>query len=697
MATGQDTRSWERREEAAATPRTARTEAGALRLTLSRIDRVWAACAVLAALAVLVASFRPLWSMELLAPQYPGGLHLHAYGTHMQGDLAEINTLNHYVGIRAIEPDTLLELKVFPFIIAGLVVVLLAGAVWARRTRTRLLLAAAVATVPLGMLADLQWWLYQYGHDLAPTAPLRLEPFTPKVLGTTTVVNFHTETMVASGFWLLAGAALLLAAGPAVFRFVRDSWSNTGAPTSPSATAIVALLVLSAALALPSGHVSAADGSIETGTLAGRIAGAPEGSTLLVPAGTYLGPVVIDRTLTLVADGKVILDGGGTGDVVRITADGVTLRGFTVRNSARNVSDEPTGIRLEGDHATIEGNRVEDVLYGISLLSSGGHVVRDNHVSSMADLPPERRGHAIYLWYSTDNLIQGNTITLAKDGIFAGFTEDVRVHDNLVTHVRYGLHTMYARDLQVSGNTFRENIAGASLMYSARMTIQDNEFSGNRSLASGYGLLLKDMDDVLLRGNRIHGNRLGMTMEGAPRTPGTFVTLEGNLIASNDIAVELFSTTDATFVANTFMGNLQQVETRGGSLEHRNRWSLDGRGNYWDDYQGFDANGDGVGDLPYRYEGTYDELVGRSPAVRAYSFTPARSALDLAARWFPVYRVAPRVVDHHPLMSPTITLASGSTRTFEVTPVLASLALVGGALGVFIAAKRTSGRRWAPC
>src|SRR5690606_34122962 len=76
MATGQDTRTWERREEAAVTPRTARTEAGALRLALSRIDRVWAACAVLAALAVLVAAFRPLWSMELLAPQYPGGLHL---------------------------------------------------------------------------------------------------------------------------------------------------------------------------------------------------------------------------------------------------------------------------------------------------------------------------------------------------------------------------------------------------------------------------------------------------------------------------------------------------------------------------------------------------------------------------------------------------------------------------------------------
>ncbi|MCK9485153.1 MAG: nitrous oxide reductase family maturation protein NosD [Dehalococcoidia bacterium] len=686
MATRQDTGAWERPERTAEEPR----EAGsAVSLAWSRIDRVWGVCAVLAALAVLAAAFRPLWRMELLAPQYPGGLHLYAYGTHMEGDLSEINTLNHYVGIRPIDPDTLLELKAFPFVIAGLVLLLLAGAVWARSTRVRLLLAAAVVSVPLGMLVDLQWWLYQYGHDLAPSAPIRLEPFTPKVLGTTTVVNFHTETMVDSGFWMLVGAALLLAAGPRVVRFVRESWSNTGA------AAVAVLLVTGAALALPSA-TAAASPALAAADLNEAIAAAVEGSTLAVPAGTYVGTVVVDKPLTLVADGTVVLDGAGMGDVVQVTADGVTLRGFTVRNSARNVSDEPTGIRLSGNHATVEGNRVEDVLYGISLLSSGGHVVRDNYVSSMADLAPERRGHALYLWYSTDNLIEGNTITLAKDGIFAGFARNTRIHDNVVTHVRYGLHTMYAQDLHASGNVFRQNIAGASLMYSQRLTVVDNEFSGNRSLASGYGLLLKDMDDVLLQGNRIHGNRLGMTMEGAPRTPGTFVTVQGNLIASNQIAVELFTTTDVSFLGNSFIGNLQQVESRGGNLEHRNRWSVEGRGNYWDDYQGFDADGDGIGDLAYRYEGTYDELVQRSPAVRAYSFTPARSALDLAARWFPVYRVTPRVVDEHPLMSPTITLASGTPRTFEVIPALVSLALTAAALSVFVAAKRTMGRQWTP-
>src|SRR5690606_28879447 len=113
-----------------------------------------------------------------------------------------------------------------------------------------------------------------------------------------------------------------------------------------------------------------------------------------------------------------------------------------------------------------------------------------------------------------------------------------------------------------------------------------------------------------------------------------------------------------------------------GSLEHRNAWSEDGRGNYWDDYRGYDAGGDGVGDLTYRYEGAFDDLVQRNEAVRAFSFTPASRALDLAARWFPVHRPEPRVVDEHPLMSPTINL--------RVPGVSPSIVVTGGVSGLLL-------------
>ncbi len=68
-------------------------------------DWHWAVCALAAAVTLGVASFLPLWTMTLHAPQYPAGLQLKAYGTRMEGDLSEINELNHYIGIKAIEPD----------------------------------------------------------------------------------------------------------------------------------------------------------------------------------------------------------------------------------------------------------------------------------------------------------------------------------------------------------------------------------------------------------------------------------------------------------------------------------------------------------------------------------------------------------------------------------------------------------------
>ncbi len=78
------------------------------------------------------------------------------------------------------------------------------------------------------MLIDLQWWLYSYGHDLDKSAPIRTAPFTPRVIGTTNVINFNSEAGVATGFWLLVAGGVLVAVAPTVIKFLWDSWNNTG-------------------------------------------------------------------------------------------------------------------------------------------------------------------------------------------------------------------------------------------------------------------------------------------------------------------------------------------------------------------------------------------------------------------------------------------------------------------------------------
>jgi hypothetical protein len=196
------------------------------------------AAAGIAAILLALALGSPLWTMTLLAPQYPGGLHMTAYGDRFDGDVREINNLNHYIGMKPIEQEEVLELKLFRpallLTIAGLLVLgLIPLTHWLKVVQ-----GIGIWLLPLGFIADLQWWLYRYGHSMDPLAPLRLEPFTPRVYGTTKVMNFHNEADFAIGFWLLVAAALVVSVGPTLLRAI---WELPR--TFATATGAAAILV----------------------------------------------------------------------------------------------------------------------------------------------------------------------------------------------------------------------------------------------------------------------------------------------------------------------------------------------------------------------------------------------------------------------------------------------------------------------
>jgi len=675
------------------TSRPTSTPTAAAGSNVAQRDRLWLGASLVAAALLTVACFLPLWTMDLIAPQYPAGLGLEAYGYTMEGDLSEINALNHYVGIKAIEPEDVFELQAFPFAMAAVIgLVAFAGFMprW-RNIPLKWISRALVFIVPLAFLIDLQWWLYRYGHDLDRSAPLRIPEFTPRVLGTTRVINFHAETMVSWGFWLMVAAALVLMAGPWLVRFLHAAWMNTG-----EAAVVVAAVLAGFVLAL----VGAGSGGVTAAAapaLQAQIDAAAPGDTLTIPAGTYEGPITIDKPLTLIGEGMPIIDGQGQTDVVTVTAEHVTIRGFEIINSSRAVSTEPGGIRLSADHALIENNRLRDVLYGIIMVSSRDHVIRGNDVSSFAEEPTQRRGHAVYMYGSGGNLVEDNVLHTAKDGIFIGFADGNEIRDNHVSNVRYGIHFMYANDNLFQDNTFVESVAGAAIMYSTRIQLVGNEFANNRSTASGYGILLKDVDDILIKDNLIHHNRLGLTLEGAPQSPSAFVRFEDNLIGYNQVAIEATSTTHAVFVGNSFIGNLQMVEERGGDISNLNTWAENGRGNYWDTYQGYDANGDGIGDISFEYSGTYEALIEKNEALKAYRFSFAQVALDMTAKWFPVYEEEARVVDPAPLLSPTVRLSRDTDTAAIVKSAGIAAAMVAVPLAGFWFARSTFRRGWAPC
>ena len=179
-----------------------------------RVQYLLPTLALGAAALLLVASiFLPYWRMTLLAPQYPGGLRVEAYLNHLEGDVREIDGLNHYIGMRPLGEAAVLERSMS--IAAVAVIALLVLAAVFIHNRYAALLALPAFAFPIGFLADLQYWLQHFGTNLDPKAPLSssIDPFVPPVLGRGTVGQFATVAVPGTGLWLAFGASLLILVG----------------------------------------------------------------------------------------------------------------------------------------------------------------------------------------------------------------------------------------------------------------------------------------------------------------------------------------------------------------------------------------------------------------------------------------------------------------------------------------------------
>lgn len=169
---------------------------------------------------VLVAATLPIWQMRFLAPQYPAGLDVKAYGDSVVGDLSEITVLSHYIGMPRFDATGMPEMRLWPFVILlavlGVIVATAVDRAWWRR-----LACTGLWLIPVGALADVQFRLWQMGHNLDGSAPLIIDSFTPLVAGPTVVMNFTMWGIPGSALALIAAAAALVTFAPAIPRRIR--------------------------------------------------------------------------------------------------------------------------------------------------------------------------------------------------------------------------------------------------------------------------------------------------------------------------------------------------------------------------------------------------------------------------------------------------------------------------------------------
>jgi len=371
---------------------------------------------------------------------------------------------------------------------------------------------------------------------------------------------------------------------------------------------------------------------------------APNG-ILVPPPGTYAGPVVLEQPITIDGRGQVTIDAGGKGSVIYVDTDGATIKNLHLTNSGESHNNMDSGVQVKGNFNVIKDNRIDDCLFGVDLAQSEHNIVRRNRISSK-DLDLGMRGDAIRLWYSFNNKVTDNVIRNSRDTV-VWYSRDNLIARNDARGGRYSLHFMYSERNEVIGNHYEDNSVGIFLMYSDGVVVKDNYIS-HAIGPTGMGIGFKETSDVEVTGNKILYCATGIYLDVSPYQPDTTNRITDNLIAFSGIGVMFLNDwTGNLFERNRFKGNITQVGVGGARTAKRNTW----KGNFWDDYQGFDQNRDGVGDGAYELYNYADRIWMDVPSARFFKGSPVLEVLDFLERLAPFTDPEMVLRDQSPMMT----------------------------------------------
>lgn len=367
---------------------------------------------------------------------------------------------------------------------------------------------------------------------------------------------------------------------------------------------------------------------------------AQSGDTILVHKGWYKeGNIIIDKKIVFLGINYPVLDGQKKYEVLSIKADSVVVDGFKIIKSGHASLEDPCGIKVYNkNHVLIQNNILDDNFFGIYIQNGKNCIVKNNKITGYG-IQEQQIGNGIHCWKSEDLQIIANTISGHRDGIYFEFVYNSVIWRNISTkNIRYGLHFMFSNNDAYITNLFRNNGAGVAVMFTKNVTMINNTFDENWGDAA-YGLLLKEISDSYIYGNHFIRNTSGIFMEGTNR-----IKIEKNIFEANGWAMKIqASCMDNEIVHNNFIGNTFDIGTNGSLV--LNTFNS----NYWDKYEGYDLNKDGLGDVPYHPLSLFAVLVEKNPSAMLLFRSFMITLLDKSEKVLP--SITPdNFIDNSPLM-----------------------------------------------
>lgn len=367
---------------------------------------------------------------------------------------------------------------------------------------------------------------------------------------------------------------------------------------------------------------------------------AVDGDTIIVNGGVYKeGNILINKKIIFLGKNFPVLDGQRKFEVISVNADNVVIKGFKIINSGYASLDDPCGIKVyDKSFVKIENNILDNNFFGIYLQNARNCLIKNNKITAYGK-QEQLIGNGIHCWKSDNLQIIANKISGHRDGIYFEFVTQSIIWRNISNkNIRYGLHFMFSNDDSYITNVFKNNGAGVAVMFTKNVKMYNNYFEENWG-DSAYGLLLKEIADSYIFNNKFARNTSGIYMEGTSR-----IKVEKNVFESNGWGMKIqASCMENEIVNNNYLKNTFDISTNGSLV--LNTFNS----NYWDKYEGYDLDKNGVGDVPYHPLSLFAVLTEKTPSAMLLYRSFMITLLDKSEKVLP--SITPdNFIDKTPLM-----------------------------------------------
>lgn len=363
--------------------------------------------------------------------------------------------------------------------------------------------------------------------------------------------------------------------------------------------------------------------------------------TLIIKSGTYLEHGLQVKTpITIIGINLPVIDGEGKA-IMEVNADSVHIEGLKFQNVSTSYTSDLAALKLyRSHHFTLQNLILENTFFGLLLEKSKNGTVNECHVTGNA-INEYNSGNGIHLWHTDSITIKNSSVHQMRDGIYLEFVTNSEIHNNFTSkNLRYGLHFMFSNHNTFYNNEFTQNGAGVAVMFSKFVTLHHNKFNSNWGSAS-YGLLLKEIYDAEIYENTFFENTIGINAEGSTR-----INYNHNNFKQNGWAVKITGACyQNIFNQNNFISNAFDVSYQGRINE--NKFSA----NYWSEYNGYDIDKNGIGDIPYRPVKLFSYIVNNTPESILLLRSLFIDIINFSEKVSPIF-TPDNLVDESPQMAP---------------------------------------------